>query len=249
MLHQMDEEDAFTSQQLTLLHEVVHLVSYYTFNGLLATCNLCPGDLPNGVRSASISDVLLSSIATEDDLRKVRPLVIGAEGYGIENCEFLAKLEQGSLGALLNADSYMLFAAQTVFEYLGGVFQDPHRLERDFDVAGLMKIPPDATIVPVTRWWRQPRQPVKPARPTRLLVSSAPAAATAVSQPSVVLIASAPSAPLPSTAPPAKSSAAGVLVLPIILVLLGPSLAWKVFGGLVLFLIFVLSAPSAPEGV
>ncbi|KPI34899.1 uncharacterized protein AB675_2267 [Cyphellophora attinorum] len=154
------ENAAFESQDSTLLHELVHLVSYFCFDEFLAVSGLDRASLPHGLRDEHmIGDTNLSSIATPWEIAEVREFE-DDRAYGITKCEHLAKLRHGALGALLNAESYEHFANQIAFEHLGGIFNSPANAKtRQREMAGVVITPPSPKIRPVTRWWAPPDVP------------------------------------------------------------------------------------------
>ena len=127
-------EQCAHSQELTLLHELVHMASRYCFEGFLGTCNLKRAGLPKALRFSLILDVALLSIATPEEAASKKMAAVQGwhetRGYGRAKCELLAKLDQGALGSLLNADSYMLFAGQVAGEHLGSIHLDYRDAQR-----------------------------------------------------------------------------------------------------------------------
>ncbi|KPI34859.1 uncharacterized protein AB675_2266 [Cyphellophora attinorum] len=71
-------------------------------------------------------------------------------------CEHLARLQDGALGALLNADSYMLFAAQVAFEYAGGIYHNPSGWYNRRTVVDIISTPPSQYTTPA-EWGLQPQ--------------------------------------------------------------------------------------------
>ena len=102
--NQNHEVAAFESVTLTVIHELIHLASFYCYDSFLAASGLQPSEVPEELdpEEHCITDV----------------------GTGLNDCLGIPLETNGDLAALLNADSYAQLVAQVVFEYLGGVFQD-----------------------------------------------------------------------------------------------------------------------------
>jgi hypothetical protein len=180
---------AFETQEGTLLHELVHLVSNWRFDAFLTSCGLSRAEIPKGLSRHMIGDVKLESIATDWKLLAEQTWWDDT-AYGITLCEHLARLQGGALGALLNADSYAFFATQVAFEYLGGIYRNPCGCYQQPRVSEIMSTAPSKDMLPVSKWWLQ-RQPPQAAKPPLEAQPQAPSASQ--SQP--------PDGPLPEVPP------------------------------------------------
>ena len=113
------------STAATLFHEFVHMVSEHYWDKLhqmipKAISHKIPFSL---LQAKYIADIRASGEGpwVED---KRRPETRNMTAYGVESCTALAKMDDGDVRSLLNADSYTCFVAETIYTYLAALL-DP----------------------------------------------------------------------------------------------------------------------------